>query len=44
MMEGFKAEGLAYTAKRTQAVKAHGALASVQKRLDGEGPALPGLC
>ncbi|GAQ87333.1 histone-lysine N-methyltransferase [Klebsormidium nitens] len=34
MMEGFKAEGLAYTAKRTQAAKAHDALASVQKRLD----------
>lgn len=36
-MEGFKAEGLAYTAKKTQPALTHGALAGVQKRLDGKG-------
>jgi hypothetical protein len=36
MMEVFKAEGLAYPGRRTAAVQAHDALASIQKRLDGE--------
>lgn len=36
MMEGFKAEGLAYPGRRSPAAKAHDALASIQKRLDGE--------
>jgi hypothetical protein len=36
MMEGFKAEGLAFSGRRSPAARAHDALASVQKRLDGE--------